>query len=138
MPFGDFLAVKAVQDGQRQVEKAQRVCHCRTTFADSLGDLFLAQAELIHQPPVRLRALQRLDVLSLEVLYKRNFKGLPVAEDPCDSRNTAEASLDCRAESAFARHQLESAALQRTDNHGLEYAVLPDGFREFIKFLLIE
>ena len=70
-----------------KLQQSHRVCHGRPAFPDTSGDIFLTQGEFFHQPLIRLRFLDRVQVLSLDILNQRDFHGFLIREFPYDHRN---------------------------------------------------
>jgi len=82
VPLLQLPLPKAVPHRVRQVQQPQRVRHRRPAFPHPRCHLLLVQSELVNQPPVRLRRLDRVDILPLEVLHQRQLQHLPVARLP--------------------------------------------------------
>ena len=61
----------------RQPQQPHVVRDRRSILADRVGDLLLRQMELVGEPAIRVRLLDRIQILALDVLDERH------GEQPC-------------------------------------------------------
>ena len=65
-----------------QAQQTLVVGHRRPVFADGLGNLLPGHPEGVRQPPVGARFLDRVQVLSLNILDQRQLEPLLVGDRP--------------------------------------------------------
>ena len=61
-------------DGRSEVEQAQGIRDRRAGPPDARGDLLVREAELVDQLAEAMRSLDRVEVLTLQVLDEREFE----------------------------------------------------------------
>ena len=135
------LAEAAVRDrglhAGRQVEEAESVRDRRSCATDAVRDFLLAEPELLDQLAVRLRGLERIEILALEVLDEGDLELLAVGELADDRRDAFETGRLGGTQPPLAGDEL--VAVDRLhDEDRLEDAVLGDAGREGGKLLGIE
>jgi hypothetical protein len=124
-------------DARSQVEESKRVGHGRASTADPIGDIVLAEAELVDQLPVCLGRLEGIEIFALQVLDKGELELVAVGELPDDGRDAFEAGRMGGPEPALAGDELVAVNGFR-DQDRLQDTVLGDARRERGQTVLIE
>ncbi len=129
MAFGDLAARDGGLHRRIEVEETQGVRHGRPRSPDPGRDGLVAVAELVDELSVRQRGLDRVEILSLEVLDERELELLVVGELSDDRGDPVQAGRDGRPESALTGDQLIAVEHLRHEDR-LHDAVLGDARRE--------
>jgi hypothetical protein len=93
----------------RQLQQAQQVAHRRARAAHRLGGGGVGEVELVDQPLQRLRLLQRVEVLALDVLDQRHRHHGAVVDHPHHHRHLGQARALAGAPAALAGDDLVGA-----------------------------
>ena len=137
MPRRQCTRLQLADDLAWQVQQSQRVCHCRTTFANSPCDVLLRQLELIRQALVGTCLLHRIEVLALQILDECELQRLGIVSISHDHRDSGEAGATCGAKAALAGDELESAG-GLADHQRLQKALFSDGGGQLVNRGLVE
>jgi hypothetical protein len=115
-----------VLDRPLEFKQTQCICNCRAVFTRSLGYLFLCEVEFLRKPLEGPRLLERIQVLSLEVLDERHLQRFFFRYVTDDHGNARKFGALSRAPAPFSGDELEAAA------EAADYK----GPRQFVKSLL--
>src|SRR5690606_21171496 len=110
----------------RQLEQAQQVGHRGARTADRGRRLRVGQVELVDQALQRLRFLQRVEVLALDVLDQRHRDHGAVVDLAHHYRDLAQPGQARGAPAALASDDLVVAAAQVADHDRLDHALRAD------------
>ena len=91
MPLGQPAFCDRRLRRRRQVEQSKRVRHRRARATDPGREIVLGEAELLDELSVCVCGLDRVEVVSLEVLDEREFQLFAVGELADDRRDAVEA-----------------------------------------------
>ena len=109
----------------------------RSILADRVGNLLLRQMEIVHEPAIRVRFLDRIQVFALNVLDERDRQQLVFRNVSNDHGNFEETDALRRAPATFAGHDLV-AAVDAPDHDRLDDAVGPNRARQVIDPLVVD
>ena len=123
-----------------QGQQPQQVGDVAAALAERLGQPLLGVAEAVHQLPVALRLLERVEVGALHVLDDRQLEHLGVGERAHHRRQRMHAGELRRPPAALAGDDLVVAGDDRVraQDQRLDHALLADRGREVGEFLLVE
>src|SRR5439155_14645234 len=124
-------------DRVREPEQPQRVGDGGTVLPDPRGELFLRQAMLLDQPLVRLRLLDRVEVLALDVLDQRQLEGLLLRDLPDHHRQLAQAGPLRRPPPPLAGDQ-HVAVVRAADDERQEHAFAADRLGQLLDVAFVE
>ena len=89
---------------ERQPQEARHVGDRRAILADGVGDLLLREMELVGEPAIGVRFLDRVEIFALEILDERGGEQPVVGHVADDDRHFEEAgALRRRASGARRR-----------------------------------
>jgi hypothetical protein len=126
MADGNTAVAKAILHLRGQFKKAKRICdHC-PALADFGGDLFLGQLKLVDELGIALGFFKGVQILSLEILDKRQFKHGPIRGLPANHGNFGKSEHLGRAPPTLSGYELEMAIVF-ADNQGLNDTLFLDG-----------
>ena len=121
----------------RKVKQSQQVGDMAPRFVNGLGQRFLRMTELVEQPLIGLRFLDRVEILPLDILQQRDLQRLAVAIVADDDGDFVQPRALRRAPAAFASHDLIIVAV-RADDDRLDHPALRDGSGEFLERGFVE
>jgi hypothetical protein len=84
----------------------------------------------LNQAPKRLRTLDGIEVLTLQVLDQRELRGSAIINVANDGVDRIEFGGLCSPPSSFARNDLEAPLLGRPNDDRLHHSRVLDRFRE--------
>ena len=127
-------------DGRRQRQQAQRVGHVASALADRVCDCLLRMGEILRQPPIGPRLVERRQVRSLQVLDQRKLERLLVGKLAHDRRHLVQACELGGAPPALAGDDLVSRSSARSGSYQqrLQDAALADRFSQRLEFGLVK
>ncbi len=136
MSEGDLLFFNESLDFTREAKKSQGVCNGCSISADASSDFFLRQSQSFYKLLICLRFLDRIEILTMNVLDEREFEHTLIG-DVTDDRWDLQQSghLGCPP-SAFPSNQLIAKAATSDDNRLYE-TMSSDGVRELTQPLFI-
>ena len=120
-----------------ELQQADGIDDGRAIFTGAVADIFRGEIELGGHALEGDGRFDGVQILSLNVLDKRDFEEMIVGDVLHDNRNCREACEFRRAPAAFAGYKLVAVACF-ADNQGLNNAVGADGLRQFRQFFLLE
>ena len=106
-------------DRLRQGQQAQQVRHMAAAAADRFRQGFLGMGEFVHQALICLRLLDRVEILTLQVLDQRDFERILVAQLADQHRHFVQLRTLRRPPATLARNYLvavRSISLAPYDN----------------------
>src|SRR5437899_984849 len=130
--------LKGVLHGRGEFKQADEVGDAGPVLPRARGDLLLRQVEFSAEPFKGAGLFHWVEVLALEVLDDRDLHRLLVRNLP---NHSGHGSLPRPARGKpppLSCYKLIPAIRPRPQNHGLNYAGSPDGFREFIQRLFFD
>ena len=135
MPGRELAVVNVGLHRIGEFEQPQCIGDVAAAFADDLGDLFLAVAELIHQRAVSVRLFQRIKVGALHVLDDRKLQRFGVGCLDDDDWDLMQSGALRGAPAAFAGDDLVAVGntAQRPHHDRLNDAALTQGGGELVK-----
>jgi len=119
-PIGD----RGLHD-RGQIEQAQRVGDRRARTSDTFRDGLVRQTEVVDQPTEAVRGLDRVEILTLQVLDQGQFESLTVVEVADDGRDPLETRRHGGADATLPRDQLVTVK-RLGHEHRLEHTVFAD------------
>ncbi len=120
-----------------EVEEPKRVGHGRPGFANSIGDEFLGQPELVDQLPVGERLVDRIKVRALDVLHESDLELVAVGKLAHDGGDAIESGEASRSDAPLPGDQLVSVDRPRYEDR-LEDAVLTDARGKLLELGLVD
>ena len=135
LAIGDELARRS-----RELQQTQSVGDMRAALADDLGEIALGVAELLDEPLIAARFLDRVEIGALHILDDGELQGLAVVELMDDDGNFGEMRELRRPPAPLAGHDLIGVgeAGDRAHDDGLNDALLADGGGEIGQVRLAE
>src|SRR5207253_4097002 len=124
-------------DGVREAQEAQRVRDRRPLLADARREFLLRQPVLLDQALVRLRLLDRVEVLALDVLDQRDLERLVVGDLANHHGQLTQPRLLRRPPSALAGDEHVPVAVP-SDDQGQQHSLAADGLRQLLDMPLVE
>ena len=103
----------------RQFQEPQKIRDRRAVFADGGRDLVLRETEFIGQAPIRLRFVDRVEILALDVFDERHLEQRPLLSGDDfadDDRDAVEARFLRGAPAALAGDDVKAIAASPHDN----------------------
>ena len=134
----DKTALQQFQHRFRQVEQTQTVCQCAAALAQLAGGLLLCQVAAGHQLPDAGSFFHRVQILALQILYKRQLHGLLVGHILDDHRHLGKTRHAGGAPAALACHDAVTAHGSWPHRDGLQQAVLGDAGSQLTEGLLLK
>jgi hypothetical protein len=104
---------------------------------DDLGDAVLSMPMRLDKLAIAFRFLQRIEILALDILDQRDFRGRRIVDLAYDCRDGVQLGPLRGAPAALARNNQEPFAV-RSQQDRLEHAPLANRFCELLKRLLVE
>src|SRR6187431_2780730 len=89
-----------------QRQHAQQICDRCAIFPHGVSDMLLSQAELVDEPLVALRLLERVEVGTLQILDECEGEHRPVVEVADDGGDLRPAEPADRAQATLASDEL--------------------------------
>ena len=121
-----------------QFQQPQPVCHLRPRAADAVRRLLLGHPEVVDQPPVGARLLDRAQVLALDVLDQRQLQLVAVGRLAHGDRHARQARGGRGAQPPLAgdqpvAHGAGLAARQLRHQQRLDHSVLAHRLRQLLE-----
>lgn len=95
-----------------KISKAHKIRDRGTIKADSISDCLVGKTEVLRQPSQRPRTLDRVEILTLDILDQREFGRALVIQHSNQRWDRLQSNQLRRAPSALACDQFESVALR--------------------------
>ena len=121
----------------RQFEQPHEIGDVAARFVHDLGKRFLRMAVIIHQPSIGLRLFNRVQILTLNILDKRDFQRLGIIKITNNDGYFMQACPLRRPPAPFTRDDLKPLA-QRADDNRLDQAARRNRISQFVKRRLFE
>jgi hypothetical protein len=110
------------------MKQPQFVRHGASAPAYPPSDLLLSQAAFVDEGRKRVGNVKGREILSLNVFYQRNFKGLSIVQVQNMYGNVLKAHHARRTPASLACHNLISPGRRFPNEKGLHNAMFSDGF----------
>ena len=124
-------------DLRLEFEQAQQVGHGGTGFSDGLGDLLVGQSKLLEQAMQGAGFLERIQVVTLDVLDECHGHGCLVIDIADNGWNLVQAGELCCPPAALAGDDFVGIA-DWTHDDRLHHALRRDRVSELLQLLLVE
>jgi hypothetical protein len=134
---GDLVAADHVAHRFGQIEQAQRVGDVRPALAHGVGNLVLGLVEVVDQPAIALRLVDRRQVGALQVLDQSKLQGVEIVEAAHDDRYLVQLRLLRCPPAPFAGDDLVGVrhAAHRAHQDRLQQAVLAHRIDQHVELL---
>ena len=137
MSYRDPVLLKPSLHLILKLQQPDRVRHRRAALANPLGDVLLFHRKIRRESVVRLRLLDWVQILALQVLNQCQFEHVPVGRLPHDDGHRCQSDPLRGAPAPFSGDNLvlfvSKAADQRLDD-----AVFADGVLQFLEMFFTE
>jgi hypothetical protein len=134
----EIAALDHLAHRRRQLEQTQRIGHGGAVLADALGQVLLREAVLVEQSLVRLRFLDWIQVLALQVLDERQCEGLARGGVAHHHRNLLEPGTLGSPPAPLTRNDRVATSIALPDQKRLQKTIPPDRLDELHERRFVE
>ncbi len=99
----------------RKREQAQRVGNCGAVLTHRLRHLLVRQTKVADELSIALSLFDRVEILTLEILYQRQTQQLFIADVAYHGRNGGPSEPSGGPEAPFPSYELELAVRSRSN-----------------------
>ncbi len=138
MPRRDDSGLDLVLDRRRQLEQPEHVRHRRPLLSHALPHVLLGQPQVVDQAPEGGGLLDRVQVLTLQILDQGQLQDMLGIRFPDEGRDLEQTGDLSRAPAPLAGDQLVLALSDGTHDDRLQDALTLDGGGQLLQGLLGE